>query len=356
MDSQRREQIKEHYKYYSTPIALLNKDLECIYTNKPLILPIGGSLKLYMQRDLVFPLNGIECMMITLNGTPYCGRFEEIEDDLLKCELFNSNMLQSMAEHTDFYGKGTKFLLSVEQGISKLRNLTKSFSDAIDHNEKDYSGLCRGYYETLSFLSSAVNNVFEYNTMLSRAPDIRPIEVVAMVKGIVDRCNAILTKCGRYIDFVYDIKKMYINADTRYAFNALVNLIHNALVYSPRDFVPVISLTMTVNDDVKYVFLKAVNETALYSDKSFEDDFNSGFYRLGFGKKIIRRFAEQALGLYIENISDKWASIGVMIPAIDDFEYGHLTFENGVVGHYNTGIPDLLDVKMQEVVELFIVR
>jgi len=352
LDTLRREQIKEHYRHFPNPVALLNKQLECIYCNKPLIIPDGTPLKPHMQTDLDIPVTGIINVIVILNGVSYCGRFEQFEDDLIKCELFDSEILQAMAEQTDFFGKCEKFLFSTEQGISQLRSLTNTFRDAVDNKAKDYSGLCRQYSAVISCLGSAVDNVFEYNNMLSKAPVPQPIDIVAMVNDIVERCNVILTKCGRCIDYVCDLEKMYINADKRYAFNALVNLIHNALVYSPRDCVPIVLLTLYDTDGLNYAYLKVTNETTLYGDK-LNDSFNSGFYRLGFGRKIIQRFTEQAGGRYVEDISENWATIGVLIPEYDAFEDGEYIFENGVFSSYNTGIPDLLDTKMQEVVELF---
>ena len=352
MDSVRREQIKEHYKYFSNPVVLLNNKLECVYCNKPSILPEGHLLKLNMQKDIEIPITGTVNVMIMLNGVSYCGRFEQFEEELIKCELFDSDDVQTMAEHTDFFGKGEKFLFSAMQGVSQLSGLTTTLRDAADNNDEVFSRICSEYSQVLSCLGSAVKNAYEYNTMLSRAPDFQPINAVTLVKGIVERCNAILLKCGRCIDFVYDLDKMYINADKRYAFNALVNLIHNALVYSPRDCVPVISLTTVNKDGEKYVFLKASNETALYND-NIGDRFNSGFYRLGFGLKIIKHFAEQAGGEYIESISEKWANIGVLIPALNVADDEEFTLENGEVERYDTGIPDLLDVKMWEIVDFF---
>lgn len=352
MDSPCREQIKEHYKHYSTFVVLLNGKLECVYCNRPSVLSEGDSLKPYMQKDIGIPVMGAVNIMIMLNGVSYCGRFEQIEEDLIKCELFDSDDLQTMAERTDFFGKGVKFLFSAMQGVSQLRGLTNIFKDAIDNNVEVYNDIWREYSQVLSCLSSAVNNAFEYTFMLSKAPDFQPVNVVSMVKSIVERCNTILSKCGRCIDFVYDLDKVYISADRRYAFNALVNLIHNALVYSPKNFVPVVSLTAVNKDGREYVFLKASNETALYNE-NIGDSFNSGFYRLGFGMKIIRHFAEQADGEYIENISENWANIGVLIPTISVSGDGEFTLECGETERYDTGIPDLLEVKMQEIVDFF---
>lgn len=356
MDSGRREQIREHYKNFSTTVVLLDDRLDCVYCNKPSVMPEGHSLKPYMQKDIEIPIIGTVNVMIILNGVSYCGRFEQFEEGLIKCEMFDSNTLQTMAERTDFFGKWEKFLLLAMQGVSRLRSLTSTFKDAIDNDVRVYPEIWREYSLLLSCLDPAVNNAFQYNTMLCKAPDFQQVNAVTMVKGIVERCNTILSKCGRCIDLVCDIDNIYIRADKRYAFNALVNLIHNALVYSRRDHVPVVSLTKVEKDGREYVFLKTLNKTALYNE-NFGDDFNSGFYRLGFGLKIIKRFAEHAGGEYIENISENLANIGVLIPAIipainvpDD---GELTLENGSDERYETGIPDLLDIKMREIVDFF---
>ncbi len=352
MDVLRREQIKERYKHYSTLVIFLNRELECVYSNKPLVFIEGNSLKPYMQKDIEIPIKGAVNIMIMLNGVSYCGRFEQIEDDLIKCEMFDSGDLQEMAEKTDFFGKGEKFLFSAMQGVSRLRSLTRTFRDAIDNNAAVYSAIWKEYYLIISCLSSAINNAFEYNTMLSKAPNFQTVNVVSMVRDIVERCNIILSKCERCIDFIYDLDKVYISADKRYAFNALVNLIHNALVYSPKDFVPIISLTALEKNDRKYVFLKVSNDNVL-CDENAGDGFNSGFFRLGFGLKIIKHFAEQAGGEYIENISEDRANIGVLIPTTTVSDDGEFTFECDNADRYDTGIPDLLEVKMQEIVDFF---
>lgn len=351
MDGLRTEQIKEHYKNFPTPVIILDKELNCAYCNKPSVLPEGTSMKLYMQKDIDIPVVGVVNVMIMLNGVSYCGRFEQYEE-YIKCELFDSDDIQAMAEKTDFFGKGEKFLYSAMQSVSRLRGLTNTFRNAIDNKAEVFPELCSEYFKVLSCLSSAVNNAFEYNTMLSKAPEPQPVNVVVMVRGIVERCNTILSKCGRCIDFIYDLDNLYISADKRYAFNALVNLIHNALVYSPRDCVPVVSLTALKKDGKDYVFLKASNETALF-DENACDGFNSGFYRLGFGKKMIKLFAEQSDGEYIENITGDRANIGVLLPLLNVSRTAALTLECDEVERYDTGIPDLLDVKMQEVTDFF---
>ena len=288
--------------------------------------------------------------MFVMDGVTYGARIYPLDDELALCELFDSDAVLRIAENTDFRERITPLFNAVEHNTSRLWKTLFAMIDGLANNE-DVSDFAVKFYDCISDLSSVVKNVSEYSLMFTHiSPAI--IDVVSLTDGIVNRCNTILAKCGRCIRYVCECDRLYITADMRHAVTALANSLQNALLYSPRDCVPVLSLVRLTENGESFVYLQLVNDSALFIDKG-ENDIDFGYQRVGFGIPIIKRFAEETGGSFFLDTSGKTVKLGIKLPEADASAVKGLRVEDYGYTYYDTGIPDIVDVKMREVVNLF---
>lgn len=345
MDIDRKKALKAILKRLDEPAAILDKDLKCVFCNRPTLFPEGSDLAEYS--DIEPPKDRTVRTMLTLGGKSYCARLTPFEDELLLCELFDADALLDMAEKTDLYQKLIPFFNAVEYNTAKLWQTLFAMRDRLE-NGGDVTGFVGRFYDRISELSSVVKNGYEYSLMLTRR-DSSVINAVALAEGLVSRCNTILAECGRCVKLVTDNEKLLVEADSRHAIAALTNSIQNALLYSPRDCVPVMTVSRCTEDGRSCVFIQIVNNSSLFIEENDETEFR--FRRAGSGIPIIKRFAEGADGRFFLDSNGQTVKLGIVLPEVKP--NGDLTVEEGGYTYYDTGIPDIVEVKMREVAVLF---
>lgn len=351
MDREHKDKIKALIKSNPNPVALLDESLVCVYSNNQRLLPKETSFRSCIQTDIDFPVTTLIQTIFLRNGMSFCARISPYED-VLVCELFDANTLLKMAEDTDYYSKIMPIFNALEHNTARLWNTLFAVRDCINNSE-DITWLDSRLYDQISELSSVIKNVSEYSMTFTHNKPVL-IDIITLTEGVVKRCNTILAECGRCIDFVYDIKKMYIRADARHVINALINSLQNALLYSPRDSVPGIALSKCIEDGKEYIFIKVTNDNIFFVDKNFGEnlELDFDFQRIGYGIPIIKRLAEETGGKFFLDDSTGVVKLGILIPA-DVYENGKLRVEEGGYSYYDTGIPDIIDVKMREVLNFF---
>ncbi|MDE7362900.1 MAG: hypothetical protein K2N38_13310 [Oscillospiraceae bacterium] len=347
MDSDRRKSLKAILKRLENPAAILDKELKCVCSNRPAIFQEGSDLAEYFQGDIRPPVERTVQTMFTVSGKSYCARLFSLGEDMLLCELFGADALMDMAEKTDLYQKTLPFFNAVEYSTAKLWQTLFAMKDCIK-NGGDIKGFDGRFYYLVSELSSVVKNGYEYSLMLTRR-DLSIINIVSLAEGLVNRCNTILAECGRCVKFISDTEKLLVAADSRHAVTALTNSIQNALLYSPRDCVPVMTISRCTENGRSCVFIQLVNDSSLFIEENDETEFR--FRRAGSGIPIIKRFAEEADGRFFLDSNGQIVKLGIVIPeAKPDV---NMTVEEGGYSYYDTGIPDIVEVKMREVIRLF---
>lgn len=193
-----------------------------------------------------------------------------------------------------------------------------------------------------------VKNGYEYSLMLTHG-DPTVINAVALANGLVNRCNAILAKCARRVWFVAKAQRLLVAADSRHAVTALTNLIQNALLYSPRECVPVMTIDSCIENGRSCVLVQITNDSCLFIGEDELPEIK--FHRAGTGIPIIKRFAENADGRFFFNVSGHTVTVGIVLPEIKQTD--DLNIEEGGYSYYDTGIPDIVEVKMREVIGFF---
>lgn len=337
--------IKKYCDNFDFPTLVFDSNSVCVYSK-------GVSVKTGTKSDTISDIvfspecSSFSSAMFVVKGVQYCAKITNV-DGYYICALFDSKTLGNYARNTDFF---TKFMTSVnivEYNFAMLWDEIENLKAL--GNEKLVSKLEYNLTKT----SRVVGNIYEYVSLLCKKPNEVRIDCSHMLSGIVNRCNTLLSKCGRSIEFLSD-SDCYICADHRFAVSALVCAIHNSLLYSPRECVPLITLSKTTIDKKEYVVIKFVNDNIYFVDRErpfVENDIVTG--KTGVGIPLIKSFVEQINGEFIcDDINGTFTAV-MKIPAFKPFDKNAVFFDCEDYTHYDTGIPDFLELQMLEVVDLF---
>lgn len=346
MDSEQREELKALLERHDNPAVILDGSLECVYSNSPSLLPIETKCSYMLKEPPPLPITGV-CTSMVIADQTYCARIIPLGGGFSLCELFSADALMRMAERTDYHGRFKSFFNVVEHNAVKLWMTLFAMRDHLK-NGADVSDFASRFGRCITELSSAVKNAYEYSDMMTSC-DPAAIDICTLAEGLVKRCNTILSECGRCISFTAEERRIFVAADVRHAVAALTNSIQNALLYSPRDSVPVMTVSSRTENGRRSVCIQLVNDSSLFVDKDGERDLR--FQRSGLGIPIIRRFAEEAGGsLFLDNSGTR-VKLAIVFPEADTAHV--LEVKEGGYSYYDTGIPDIVEVKMREVVGVF---
>ncbi len=356
METDRREKIKRIFGKLSNPIAVMDFDFTCLFCNQKGFIKTESSMKLIFQGSVKLPPEKPIITAAEVRGVPYSVRITELEEQLYICEFFDSDTLLEIMENSGFYEKVFPVIDTVERNTASLWHGFRILeSKLLDEGQDESVGCAAQLERNLTRLNSATKNVTEYLHMLSYSAKPKSvIDLYPLLVGLVARCNTVLLKSGRYVDIVCGSDVMYIYAEQRHAVTAAVNAIQNALLYSPRDCIPHVSLIKRKIDGIPYVLLTILNENAMFVENN--DDMGSNVnlihQRTGFGIPIIKRFAEMCGGGFSMKEEDGMVNVTIRLRMAEDMQ-DKLVISSSVFKYYQTEIPDILDLQMEEVNEIF---
>lgn len=329
------------------PTAVFDSNFECVYSKDGLI-KLSSKANSYLVSDYTLEDLDFFTTIFMIKGVQYCAKILRT-DGYYICGLFDSHELGGMARNTDFFNRVISSIDVVQYNLSKLweimDNLQKSGNVFLAVKMK----------QSLMRTNRISQSIFEYANIFLKEPKPVRIDCFQMISAVVKRCNTFLAKCGRFIDFVGDdTKPCFIGADNRHAIVAFISAIQNSLLYSTKDCIPIITLSTTEENHKTYVVLKIVNDIAFYTSQQkefYESDFANN--KIGCGIPIIKRFVEETNGEFELNEINGNVYTLIKIPAVKAFKKDMLFFESGEYVFYETGIPDFLELKISEVVDLF---
>lgn len=356
MERSRREELKRYFGGMKEPVAIVDKKFVCVYSNRPRLLPVDSSIESVFSGDTSELLSVPGSKMAVINGCFYSVRVTPIEEELYICDFFDLSAIISLAGNTDIYNRIFPIVDAVEYNTSAIWRGISTLKSKLQSDERGGLECVAEIEKRLVALSSCSKNISEYMNMLNYTPrGDTVINLVPLAADIVKRCNTILSDMGRCVDYVCEEQELFINAQTRHVLSALVNAIQNALVYSTRDCVP--CLTITKQAQTNEVIIKLVNNSSLYieRDSGEEPSVNLTGQRLGYGIPIIKRFAELAGGTFSLNETNGLFSAVIELPLADEStikEKAPTLSSSGYV-YYQTDIPDIIGLKMREVIDLF---
>ena len=358
MDTAHKEELKKYCNGFSNPVAVMDNTFRCAYSNKPKLIPQESSMKSIFQKAIVLPLDKVHVTMAVIKGRCFGTRIAPLDDELCICEFFDQDTVLSLAENTDVYHKILPIVNGVEYNTAALWRGYNVLRSRLEAEQYEGSLNCALEFEKyLTNMNSVIKNVSEYANMLFYTPKTNVVvDLASVMTGIVERCNTILSVSGRYIDLVCEQEKIYINAEARHTICAVVNALQNALMYSPRDCIPYVTLYKPPDND-GCVILQILNDELMYIDNKSGEEPGKNFdhQRLGYGIPIIKRFAELAGGNFELGELDGRVRTAITLPLVRDpaFEKGIGVLKSSQYVYYKTEIPDIVELKMLEVNELF---
>ena len=358
MDTAHKEELKKFCNGFSNPVAIMDNKFRCAYSNKPKLIPPESSMMSIFQKTVVLPLDTVHITMAVIKGCFYSARLVPLDEEMYICEFFDQNTVLSIAENINIYDKILPIVNDIEYNTAALWRGYSVLRSRLEADENSNEIRCALQIERyLTSLSSVIKNASEYANMLLYSPSSNAVvDLAPLMRDMVERCNTILTVSERYIDFVCELKEVYINAEYRHAVCAVVNALQNALMYSPRDCIPYVTLYKPI-DREDCIILQILNDNLMYVDQNRGEEPGKNFdhQRLGYGIPIIKRFAELAGGSFEFGEKDGKVRTAIIFPITEApaVKKGIGVLHSSQNVYYKTDIPDIVALKMLEVNELF---
>ncbi len=342
----RLKRIIEICELFDFPVAIFDSQSKCIYSNNEMIKP-ESEAKSYFKEDYKFEDLDYYTTIFVVKGVQYCAKILRTDGYYICC-LFNSHQLGSMARYTDFAERMISSIDIIQTNSSRLWGIMKRL------RAQNISKPSLDMEECLLKINRVFQSILEYLNMVMRKAEPVKIDCYQFLNSIVVRTNTLLANCGRCIDFSYDHAPCYIAADRRHTIAAFVSAIQNSLLYSPRDCVPLITLNTITENNNNYVVIKIINDISFYAENHknmFDNDLSLNKFPCGF--PILKQFADETEGEFMILQEDGKFITLLKIPELKTFGNNALIFECDEFSYFETGIPDFLELKMGEVLELF---
>lgn len=355
MEQSRRNEFKSFFGKMKEPVAIVDKRLKCVYSNRPKLIPQDSSVKDLFCGDAAGLLSAPNVKMAVINGCSYSVKVTPLEE-LYICEFYDLSSIIELAENTDIYSRLFPIVDAVETNTAALWRGVRTLEDKLSENVGALK-LAAEMRKRLIALSSCSKNILEYMNMLKFTPNgVTPMNLVSFTSDVVKRCNTELSAIERCVEFVCVEQELYINAQNRHVLSALVKVIQNALMYSTRDCVPTLTLSRRKNSASGEAVITLVNDSLLYSKNDGEQSrLNFSGQRLGYGIPIIKRFAELSGGTFELREANGEFTAMIELPLVDEsmFSDSMIRLSSGGYVAYQTEIPGIVELKMLEVVGLF---
>lgn len=339
------DKIIKTCQLFDFPTAVFDSNFKCVYSKDELI-KLKSKASLYAKNNYIPESRDFFTTIFMIKGVQYCAKILKT-DGYYICGLFNSRELGAMARNTDFFSKILPSIDVVNCNVAHLCELANEI------NNNDF--LVAKMKRSLLKAQRVTQSIFEYAYVYLKEPDYVKIDCYDMINSLVKRCNTLLSKIGRHIDFEGDDKTpLYIGADSRHAMSAFISALQNSLLYSKRDHIPLVTLSKYVEGNETYAVLKIVNEISYYNLRPNEvHERNFAGNKIGCGIPIIERFVEECNGQFEFKEENEKAYTLIKLPTIKVYKQEMFVFESGEYVPYETGIPDFLELQISEVIDLF---
>lgn len=325
------------------------------------VLEPGECVLKHVRETIPEPLSVVMEATLYINEQFYCLRLHPIknasgESEAYIGELMTSEAARSIMERTDGPSDILPLYNAVEMNSAAIWKHAASLRYEMVRT-KDYTRLSEvlGIETAMSNLASVCENAFNYAEMMYRSQRESVIDVSELCENLARRCNAALAKCGRRIETLVEPGALYIYADSRRAVVALVNALQNALLYSPQESEPILTVCYREERGRKFVQIRVVNESSMFSSKDFSGnvEVNFSYQRLGYGIPIIKRFAQVSGGWFDMTEENGRVTVTISLPSAHRGTGPELQFRSPGAAQYDTGIPDFTELMMREVVQFF---
>lgn len=343
--------IKELMRLFSLGgriVFLLDEELCCIYSGDRFFLSEGESLRMILGEELRLSENEVTNISCYRNGGFFCASVSPFGNYYF-CEITDRRGALDILEKTDLLSEMFPACAAMEHSTGELWRCLNRLRGLLPEQT-----LVSDMDRALFSLSAVERCFFDYVSM-NGVPAVNiAFDLCSLCRRVCARCAEALAKCGRGIEVITEECGLYVRADSRRAVIALVNAIQNALLYSPKDCVPLLTVRHILRGGRSFAEVRIVNEDIMYTDRDFAKACAERFpYRLGFGIPVIERFAELCGGEFAFTRENGAAQAVLILPAAPAAELEGCRLEDDRFAVYDTGAPDLVDIRMREVTELF---
>lgn len=332
------------------PMLIVDDILCCVYSSRPKLVPVGTLLSLFIKDPIEVPLKKERDTVLIMKDVTYCARFIPLDKNYSFCSLLSFSDIMTIASYTDTYS-------IVEQRISMLKECSENIKGCAERLEADLPDNARRSMQTLDIkaelakLNVMLNGLSDYAyTALSKNDTEEIIDTHALVEWIVKNSNSILEEHGKAFEFITDVDAFYIRTNNRYAIIAVLHAMQNALIYSPIEDIPVVSLTKVTKDEKRYVVVQVVNKTEVYSE---DDDPDFCCRRCGLGLPVIKKFVQRADGDFYFETNGTKTRVGIMIPEFIPEDKDVVDLESGGYIPYDFGGRNIILEMMQDAISTF---
>lgn len=331
--------------------AIVDDILQVVYTSHPKLLPVGTLISAYINEPVSPPLSGEKKVLFLWKEVSYCARFTPIEKMYSLCELFDHSGITAMASFTDFYSMVQDQLCLLEESSLNLKKFAAKMEEKTTPRTKQNNI----YIENIKIETDRLNSLLRCISdcvfvMLSDKESRNVLDLFAMIDWIVKEVNEKLAFCEKDIKFLCDTSSYFIYTDQRYAVIAMLNALQNALLYSPINDEPVLSLTKAVEDEQRYLVVQVINQIDAYTVKEPEEEADFAHRRCGLGIPAIRAFAQRAEGKFTFTTSGSKAVLRLLIPEyVPDLD-SEFTMESSGFSIYSTGEKNVVELMLEDVI------
>lgn len=334
----------------TTPMLIVDDMLCCVYSSCPKVVRVGTLLSIFIKEPIEIPLKKERDTIMVMNNVSYCVRFIPIDKKYSFCNLLSFSDILTMAAFTDMYNSVEQVFSLMRECSHSIRSTAKMLEDSIKPTNKIKHLQLAGINGEALKLEYMLNSVSDYvYTSLSSNEIDEIIDTHALVEWLVQNANSVLEESGRAFDFITDVDGFFIRTNHRYAIISILHALQNAMIHSPIDDVPIVSLTKSVNDGKNYVVVQIVNKIESFTDTE-EPDFVCR--RCGLGIPVIKKFVQRADGDFFFKKSGSKAKVGIMIPEVE-IDKNSIVMESGGFSLYDFGGRNIVLEMMQDAISTF---
>lgn len=345
---------------FSRDCALFDKMLYCIESFGQTFIADGDCLIEHSIDFITCPLLKPCSTKLMLRGECVCAFIEPIYSEeknilLYFVEFIDTKRAFEIMTQTDMVLKLNPIYGLIRSYYSALQTSVDAIEKRVDtQNDSELSNAIFKIKQSVSYIGSLTNNAFEYISIASNKPSFKRLNVVSFCEMLVTRCNAVLAKCNRYINFYSEALELFVLFDARHALSALLNIMQNALIYSPRDSSPSIIIRRKAVGSCSYVEVRVLNETNTFQDDDFENIKNTRFsyQRVGFGNRIIEGFVNECGGELEVVQQDGKYILTMTFPEVVGTDTPFIHFEAPAENDFDNTISKMVEMKILNVVEI----
>lgn len=348
---------KMYCRKVSHPMAIVNDQLRCVYTSHPKLLPVGTLISLFLKDPVDTPLVKERDVLFLRNDVSYCARFTPIDKKYCFCELLDYSDILAMASSTDLYPKVEERLCLFEECTSNMRDYLQKLSEEPAANSRQKKVYMNDIKIESQRLDSFLRCVSDYTFLsLSNKESREILDLFAMMDWLVNKTNDELIPYEKDIKFLAERDSYFIFAEKRYAVIAMLNAVQNALLYSPIEDEPVLSLTKITENEQSYIVIQIINGIDSYTVKDSDEGADFAHRRCGLGIPAIRMFTQKAGGKFTFETSGSKAVLRILIPEYIPEDDDDLTMEAGGFGLYSIDEKDVVELMMEDVISSIVKR